>query len=226
MKKAQAQSGLPRSRPSSGSSSRNNASSSSSSSRNGGGDDRSLDMRSLDDTLPETSALRRSGPPPKMPNRRASLDQQKSPKVPTTSRRASLDQQALRKPLISPRVSVSNQSTVSSTLGKHSMRKEGGSTLRKASTKKSDDGKNNGKEVQANIAASLPMDSLCLCLEKLQSVYHVVTCASVCRHWREAVLSDVVGFGFLFYTYLWFSDVLNLGLFYTIFKNSDEDMRC
>ncbi len=56
MKKAQAQSVLPRPRPSSGSSSRNNGGSSSSS--NGGGEDRSLDMRSLNDTLPETSALR------------------------------------------------------------------------------------------------------------------------------------------------------------------------
>lgn len=141
---------------------------------------------------------RRSGAPPKVPSRRASLDhQQVPPKVP--SRRASLDQQVLRKPsntkTVSPRVSVSNQSTVSS-LGKQIIMKEGEvvrSRLRKGFNKNpnNEEVKKSAEEVGA-IAAGLPMDSLCLCLEKLQSVYHVVTCASVCRHWREAVLSDVV----------------------------------
>ncbi|KAJ7515820.1 hypothetical protein O6H91_22G029000 [Diphasiastrum complanatum] len=41
-------------------------------------------------------------------------------------------------------------------------------------------------------AANLPLDSLCLCFTKLESVYHIINCASVCRHWQEAVYSDAV----------------------------------
>ena len=140
------------------------------------------------------------GPPAKVPSRRASLDQEVSAKVP--NRRASLDQQALSKAATkrntSPRVSVWNNSTVSS-LGKQVIRKEGDvakSRLRKVSSRNSTNDEvkksaTNGKAVEA-MAANLPLDSLCLCLEKLQSVYHIVSCASVCRHWRDAVLSDVV----------------------------------
>lgn len=89
-----------------------------------------------------------------------------------------------------------------SSLGKQIIKKEvdvAKSRLRKVSSKNSTNKEvkksaTNGQEVEA-MAADLPLDSLCLCLEKLQSVYHIVTCAYVCRHWRDAVQSDVVSSG-------------------------------
>ncbi|KAG0625330.1 hypothetical protein M758_2G046000 [Ceratodon purpureus] len=190
MKRVEPQSPLPRSRPTSafGSSSRSSV-----------GDDPSLSMRSLRGNLPEPTP-RRSGPQPNVASRRASLDQQVPSKV--SNRRASLDQQVLSEPSaqrnINPRVSMSKQSTVSSR-GKQTIAKEGDvakSRVRKVSSKSSTNDEvkksvSNGKDVEA-MAASLPLDSLCLCLEKLESVYHIVSCASVCRHWRDAVLSDAV----------------------------------
>lgn len=138
---------------------------------------------------------RSSNPAPKLPNRRrSSLDQPLTPKVP--SRRASLDPHVLSKPQ-TINGSRNPKPTVSS-LGKQIHKKEPDlplqNRLRKAPSRNPTNPRNEKGEVEA-MASSLPMDSLCLCLEKLPSVYHVVTCASVCRHWREAVLSDVVSPG-------------------------------
>ncbi|BBN03355.1 hypothetical protein MPTK1_2g22890 [Marchantia polymorpha subsp. ruderalis] len=38
----------------------------------------------------------------------------------------------------------------------------------------------------------LPPDLLCLCFTSIESLYYLVNCASVCRAWREALLSDTV----------------------------------
>lgn len=116
----------------------------------------------------------------------------------------------------SPRVSVSGQPTVSS-LTKVTTKKELVtiktrlvSTSSKSTPSLGDGGLKkssaNGKEVQA-VAANLPLDSLCLCFEKLESVYHVVTCGAVCQHWREAACSDVV---ILRITFLWSYYVISI----------------
>ena len=50
----------------------------------------------------------------------------------------------------------------------------------------------NGKEVELGKAAHLPLDSLCLIVGKLEFVKDIVTCALVCRHWKDAAFCDVV----------------------------------
>lgn len=99
----------------------------------------------------------------------------------------------------SPRISVSGHATVSS-VRKQTVKKDLGTTKAKPTLSTSKKPATNGiKKTGAlgdndklPVAAYLPMDSLCLCLEKLQCVYHIVACAAVCKHWREAARSDVV----------------------------------
>lgn len=50
----------------------------------------------------------------------------------------------------------------------------------------------NGNEVELGKAAHLPLDSLCLIVGKLEFVKDIVTCALVCRHWKDAAFCDVV----------------------------------
>ncbi|XP_073390963.1 uncharacterized protein [Physcomitrium patens] len=159
----------------------------------------SLDQQASPNVLNRRASVGQQSSP-NVPNRRVSLGQQTSPNLP--NRRASLDQQGSGKSSTqknpSRRVSVCKQSTASS-LGKQITTKEADvvkSRFRHVSSKIRVDEKvkksaTRDTEVQA-IAQDLPLDSLCLCLEKLQSVYHVVSCAQVCRHWRAAAFSDVI----------------------------------
>lgn len=65
-------------------------------------------------------------------------------------------------------------------------------TKTQGATKKTSDQSANRKEESKGVAANLPLDSLYLCFEKLESVYDIVTCAAVCHHWRQAASSDLV----------------------------------
>jgi hypothetical protein len=100
-----------------------------------------------------------------------------------------------------PRVPVSINPTVSSQSKKTGKKELAGivgmqhmknQTKTQGATKKTSDQSANRKEESKGVAANLPLDSLYLCFEKLESVYDIVTCASVCHHWQQAASSDLV----------------------------------
>ncbi len=65
-------------------------------------------------------------------------------------------------------------------------------TKTQGATKKTSDQSANRKEESKGVTANLPLDSLYLCFEKLESVYNIVTCAAVCHHWQQAASSNLV----------------------------------
>jgi len=100
-----------------------------------------------------------------------------------------------------PRVPVSSNPTVSSQSKKTGKKELAGivgmqhmknQTKTQGATKKTSDQSANRKEESKGVAANLPLDSLYLCFEKLESVYDIVTCAAVCHHWQQAASSDLV----------------------------------